>query len=101
MSPFHPASMPPDDVHRLYAALLEVLGDAVERAHGAPAASLKAEKRQGTRVPCRRGDACPVCADVVRQVIYADSTFEYCAPCQTGGKPLADRVLSRLLGVRR
>ena len=100
MSPFHPASMPPDDVHRLYEALRQVLGEAVERAMGVPAASLKAEKRQGMRVHGRRGEACPVCDDVVRQVVYADSTFEYCATCQTGGKPLADRVLSRLC-VRR
>jgi formamidopyrimidine-DNA glycosylase len=100
MSPFHPASMPPDDVHRLYEALRQVLGDAVERAHGVKAASLKSEKRQGMRVHGRKGEACPVCGDTVRQVIYADSTFEYCATCQTGGKPLADRVLSRL-GVRR
>ncbi|WP_092917818.1 Fpg/Nei family DNA glycosylase [Agrococcus baldri] len=100
MSPFHPASMPPDDVARLYAALRQVLTEAVERAMGVPAASLKAEKRQGMRVHGRKGEACPVCGDTVRQVIYADSTFEYCATCQTGGKPLADRVLSRL-GVRR
>ncbi len=100
MSPFHPASMPPDDVHRLFEALRQVLGDAVERAHGVRASSLKNEKRQGMRVHGRKGEACPVCGDIVRQVIYADSTFEYCATCQTGGKPLADRVLSRL-GVRR
>ncbi len=100
MSPFHPASMPPADVHRLYEALRLVLGDAVERARGVKAASLKAEKRQGMRVHGRKGEACPVCGDTVRQVVYADSTLEYCATCQTGGKPLADRVLSRL-GVRR
>ncbi|MGC5076463.1 DNA-formamidopyrimidine glycosylase family protein [Agrococcus sp. DT81.2] len=100
MSPFHPASMPPDEVHRLYAALRDVLGDAVERAHGVKASSLKSEKRQGMRVHGRKGEACPVCGDVVRQVIYADSTLEYCPTCQTGGKILADRVLSRL-GVRR
>lgn len=100
MSPFHPASMPPDDVHRLFEALRQVLGDAVERARGVEASSLKAEKQQGMRVHGRKGEACPVCGDTVRQVIYADSTFEYCATCQTGGKPLADRVLSRL-GVRR
>ena len=74
--------------------------DAVERAHGVAASSLKSEKRQGMCVHGRKGEACPVCGDTVRQVIYADSTFEYCATCQTGGKPLADRVLSRL-GVRR
>ncbi len=100
MSPFHPASMPPDDVHRLYEELQRVLGEAVERAHGVTASSLKSEKRQGMRVHGRKGEACPVCGDTVRQVVYADSTLEYCAACQTGGKPLADRVLSRL-GVRR
>lgn len=100
MSPFHPASMPPDEVHRLYDAMCQVLTEAVERAVGVPAASLKAEKRQHMRVHGRKGEACPVCGDTVRQVIYADSTLEYCASCQTGGKPLADRVLSRL-GVRR
>ncbi|WP_072314764.1 Fpg/Nei family DNA glycosylase [Agrococcus sp. Marseille-P2731] len=100
MSPFHPASMPAADVQRLYAALRQVLGEAVERALSVSAASLKAEKRQGMRVHGRKGEACPVCGDTVRQVIYAESTFEYCATCQTGGKPLADRVLSRL-GVRR
>lgn len=100
MSPFHPASMPPEDVRRLYEALRGVLGDAVERAHGVKPSSLKREKRQGMRVHGRKGAACPVCGDTVRQVVYADSTFEYCPTCQTGGKVLADRVLSRL-GVRR
>lgn len=100
MSPFHPASMAPDEVHRLYEALRQVLGDAVERAHGVHASSLKSEKRQGMRVHGRKGEACPECGDTVRQVIYADSTFEYCPTCQTGGTVLADRVLSRL-GVRR
>lgn len=100
MSPFHPASMPADDVHRLYEAMRTILAGAVERARGVGAASLKAEKRQGMRVHGRTGEPCPVCGDAVRQVIYADSTFQYCPTCQTGGKPLADRVLSRL-GVRR
>ena len=45
----------------------------------------------------RTGEACPVCGDTVRQVTYADSSLQYCPTCQTGGKPLADRVLSRLL----
>ncbi|WP_404312255.1 Fpg/Nei family DNA glycosylase [Agrococcus terreus] len=100
MSPFHPASMPAEEVHELYEALRRILGGAVERAKGVRASSLKAEKRQGMRVHGRTGEPCPVCGDAVRQVIYADSTFQYCPTCQTGGKPLADRVLSRL-GVRR
>jgi formamidopyrimidine-DNA glycosylase len=69
----------------------------VARADGVAASELKAEKKSGLRVHGRFGEACPVCGDTVRQVIYSDSTFQYCPTCQTGGKPLADRVLSRLL----
>ncbi len=97
MSPFKPADMPPDDVHRLYAAMQSTLRDAIARADGVAASELKAEKKSGLRVHGRTGQPCPVCGDTIRQVIYADSTFQYCPTCQTGGKPLADRVLSRLL----
>ncbi|TPW76024.1 Fpg/Nei family DNA glycosylase [Schumannella soli] len=97
MSPFAPASMPPDKVHALFAALRSTLSDALERADGLAASELKSEKRSGMRVHGRTGEPCPVCGDTVRQVIYSDSTFQYCPTCQTGGKPLADRVLSRLL----
>jgi formamidopyrimidine-DNA glycosylase len=97
MSPFAPASMRPDDVSRLYAALRETLTDAVERSDGLGAADLKREKRSGMRVHGRTGEACPVCGDTIRQVIFSDSTLQYCPTCQTHGKPLADRVLSRLL----
>jgi formamidopyrimidine-DNA glycosylase len=97
MSPFAPASMKPDDVSRLYAALRDTLADAVERSDGLGAAELKQEKRSGMRVHGRTGEACPVCGDTIRQVIFSDSTLQYCPTCQTHGKPLADRVLSRLL----
>jgi formamidopyrimidine-DNA glycosylase len=97
MSPFKPASMPPEDVDRLYAALQSTLRDAIARADGLAASELKAEKKSGMRVHGRTGLPCPVCGDTVRQVIFADSTLQYCPTCQTGGKPLADRVLSRLL----
>ena len=40
---------------------------------------------------------CPVCGDTIREVSFADSALQYCVTCQTGGKPLADRRLSRLL----
>ena len=43
------------------------------------------------------GQPCPVCGDVVREVSFADSSLQYCATCQTDGKPLADRRLSKLL----
>jgi formamidopyrimidine-DNA glycosylase len=97
MSPFKPADMPPEDVARLYTAMRETLADALARADGVSASELKAEKKSGLRVHGRTGEPCPVCGDTVRQVIYSDSTFQYCPTCQTGGKPLADRVLSRLL----
>ena len=97
MSPFKPAAMKPDEVAALYAAIQSTLRSALDREHGLPASQLKGEKKSNLRVHGRTGEACPVCGDTVRQVIYADSTFQYCPTCQTGGKPLADRVLSRLL----
>jgi formamidopyrimidine-DNA glycosylase len=97
MSPFKPAAMTPDEVHRLYDAMQSTLREAIARADGLAASELKREKKAGMRVHGRTGEACPVCGDTVREVIFADSTLQYCPGCQTGGKPLADRVLSRLL----
>jgi len=97
MSPFKPASMSPDDASRLFAVMQSTLREAIARADGLAASELKKEKKSGLQVHGRTGEACPVCGDTVRQVIYSDSTFQYCPTCQTGGKPLADRVLSRLL----
>ena len=84
-------------VEVLYAAMRQVLTDAVARSIGQRAATLKAEKRSGLRVHARTGLPCPVCGDTVREVSFADKAFQYCPTCQTGGKPLADRRLSRLL----
>jgi formamidopyrimidine-DNA glycosylase len=97
MSPFKPAAMAPAEVRVLYDAMQTTLREAIARADGVSASELKAEKKSGLRVHGRTGEPCPVCGDTIRQVIYADSTFQYCPTCQTGGKPLADRVLSRLL----
>jgi formamidopyrimidine-DNA glycosylase len=97
MSPFKPAAMTTDEVSRLYQAIRSTLDGALARADGLAASELKREKKAGMRVHGRAGEACPVCGDTVRQVIFADSTLQYCPRCQTGGKPLADRVLSRLL----
>jgi formamidopyrimidine-DNA glycosylase len=97
MSPFKPSTMDAADVSHLYAAMQETLRAAVARADGLAASELKAEKKSNLQVHGRTGLPCPVCGDTVRQVIYSDSTFQYCPTCQTGGKPLADRVLSRLL----
>ena len=97
MSPFKPAAMTEDEVAVLLDAMQSTLRSAIARADGLAASELKAEKKLNLRVHGRNGLPCPVCGDTVRQVIFADSTFQYCPTCQTGGKPLADRVLSRLL----
>ncbi len=81
----------------LFAAMRAVLTDAVARSQGQDAARLKGEKRSGMRVHARTGLLCPVCGDPVREVSYAERSFQYCATCQTGGKILADRRMSRLL----
>ncbi|MGW2254648.1 Fpg/Nei family DNA glycosylase [Kitasatospora sp. NPDC001660] len=98
MSPFKLASsLTEDETARLYEALGGTLRDAVERSRGLAAGELKAEKKVGMRVHGRTGQPCPVCGDTVREVSFADSSLQYCPTCQTGGKPLADRRLSRLL----
>ncbi len=98
LSPFAvAASLRSADVERLYAALRDTLAGAVVAASGKPAAELKDAKRAGMRVHGRTGQTCPACGDVVREVSFADSSLQYCATCQTGGKPLADRRMSRLL----
>ncbi|GIH05805.1 formamidopyrimidine-DNA glycosylase [Rhizocola hellebori] len=98
MSPFARADkLTGEQLEQLHSAMQSVLTDAVKRAVGQKAATLKSEKRAGLRVHGRAGEKCPVCGDVVREVSFADSSLQYCATCQTGGKPLADRRLSRLL----
>ncbi|RKE60059.1 Fpg/Nei family DNA glycosylase [Microbacterium sp. AG238] len=98
MSPYALAANLDDaEVDRLYAALSATLAEAVAAASGKPPAVLKDAKRRGMRVHGRRGEACPVCGDEVRSVFFADNSLEYCPTCQTGGKLLADRRLSRLL----
>jgi len=98
MSPFKPAStIVGDDLQTLYDAIRRVLGEAVERSRGLAAADLKGEKKSNLAVHGRTGLPCPVCGDTVREVSFADSSLQYCPTCQTGGKPLADRRMSRLL----
>jgi len=98
MSPFRlAASLTDDEVAGLHAAIVGTLREAVDRSAGLAAGELKAEKKSGLRVHGRAGQPCPVCGDTVREVSFADSALQYCATCQTGGKPLADRRMSRLL----
>jgi formamidopyrimidine-DNA glycosylase len=98
MSPFKiAASLTPEDVAVLFDAIKTTLGEAVERSAGLAAADLKGEKKSGLRVHGRAGQECPACGGTIREVSFADSALQYCPTCQTGGKPLADRRLSRLL----
>ncbi|MEU3243678.1 DNA-formamidopyrimidine glycosylase family protein [Streptomyces sp. NPDC006875] len=98
MSPFKLASsLTPEETGRLYEALRGTLSEAVERSHGLAAGRLKREKKTGLRVHGRTGEPCPVCGDTIREVSFSDSSLQYCPTCQTGGRPLADRRLSRLL----
>ncbi|MCQ1951287.1 Fpg/Nei family DNA glycosylase [Arthrobacter sp. zg-Y859] len=98
LSPFAiGAKLGPAEVQRLFEAMGAVLESAIENAAGRPAAELKDSKRQAMRVHARTGEPCPVCGDTVREVAFADSSLQYCPTCQTGGKLLADRRMSRLL----
>ncbi len=98
ISPFATAGRLSDQqLATLHDAMATVLKDAVSRSVGQGAANLKGEKRSGLRVHARTGLPCPVCGDVVREVAFADKSFQYCPTCQTGGKVLADRRMSRLL----
>ena len=98
LSPFKPArNLTPEDVSRLHAAIVDTLRAAVGRAEGLAAGKLKAEKKSGLNVHGRAGLPCPRCGDTVREVSFADKALQYCPTCQTDGKPLADRRLSRLL----
>ncbi|MFL6135948.1 MAG: Fpg/Nei family DNA glycosylase [Nocardioidaceae bacterium] len=98
LSPFKPAaSITGEDLETLYEAIRTVLGEAVKRSRGLAAAELKGEKKSNLAVHGRTGLPCPVCGDTVREVSFADSSLQYCPTCQTGGKPLADRRMSKLL----
>ncbi len=98
LSPFKPArNLTPAECERLYGALLAVIREAIERSSSLELDELKDGKRQGLRVHGRTGLPCPVCGDTIREVSFATRSLQYCPSCQTGGKPLADRRLSRLL----
>ena len=98
LSPFAIAArLTEAQVSALHAAMRATLTDAVQRSVGQRAATLKSEKRGGLAVHARTGLPCPVCGDTVREVSFADKSLQYCPTCQTGGKNLADRRLSRLV----
>jgi formamidopyrimidine-DNA glycosylase len=98
LSPYKAAAkLTEPEVAALWAAIRDLLTDAVRRSAGPGAGNLKAEKKLGMRVHGRAGQPCPVCGDTIREVSFADSSLQYCATCQTDGKPLADRRFSKFL----
>ena len=98
LSPFQPAAhLTAEEVARLHTAIVDTLREAVARADGLAAGKLKAEKKSGLSVHGRSGLPCPRCGDTVREVSFATKALQYCPTCQTGGRLLADRRLSRLL----
>jgi formamidopyrimidine-DNA glycosylase len=98
LSPYAPAaSLAVAQVAQLHAAVRDVLTRATEGARHADLGAMKQEKREGLRVHGRAGQRCDVCGGTIAEVRLSDSSFQYCPTCQTGGKPLADRRMSRLL----
>ncbi|WP_394941881.1 Fpg/Nei family DNA glycosylase [Psychromicrobium sp. YIM B11713] len=98
LSPFAPSnSLSEEQVQTLFDSIRSILQQAIAQASGKPASELKDAKRSSMRVHTRTGEACPVCGDTVHEVAFADRSLQYCPSCQTGGKLLADRRMSRLL----
>ena len=98
LSPFKIAArLTDDEMERLHTAIVAELTDAVSRSVGQKAATLKGEKRSGLHVHARTGLPCPVCGDTIREISFADKSFQYCPTCQTEGRELADRRMSKLL----
>lgn len=98
LSPFAAAGrLSPEQRKALYDSIRAVLFAAIARAAGSAPETLKSEKKAAMAVHGRTGEKCPVCGDTVREVSFADSSLQYCPTCQTDGKQLADRRMSRLL----
>ncbi len=98
IGPFTPASSLDDERRgQLFAAITGVLDEALAATEGLPPAKLKDDKRAAMRVHGRTGQACAVCGSTIAEVSFADSSLQYCPGCQTGGKLLADRRMSKLL----
>lgn len=90
----------PKEIERLFEAVRSTLAEWVERLRES-AGSKFPEKvtafREGMAVHGRYGELCPRCGEKIQRIRYADNETNYCPKCQTGGRLLADRALSRLL----
>jgi formamidopyrimidine-DNA glycosylase len=97
----HTLKLTPQEWERLYVATRETLTLWIDRFQKDAAASFPEKVtafRPGMAVHGRFGEPCPRCGEKIQRIRYADNETNYCARCQTGGKVLADRSLSRLLG---
>ncbi|MGE5337050.1 MAG: Fpg/Nei family DNA glycosylase [Gemmatimonadota bacterium] len=93
-------SLDADEIAGLYRAIRDVLAEWTERLRTESAAAFPEDVtafRPAMAVHGRFGQPCPVCGAPVQRIVYADNETNYCARCQTGGRILADRALSRLL----
>ncbi len=89
-----------EEVSRLFEAIRSVLGEWTDRLRKEAGGGFPEKVtafREGMAVHGRYGQPCPVCGSPVQRIVYADNETNYCARCQTGGRILADRALSRLL----
>jgi formamidopyrimidine-DNA glycosylase len=98
LSPYQrSATLSDEELGRLHAAITGVLGAAVERLVPLSGAGLTTKADRGYAVHDRLGQPCPRCGEAIRRVSFDEHTVFYCPACQTGGRILADRRLSRLL----
>jgi len=101
LSPFaQTSSLSEEDVKRLYDATRSTLVEWTERLRREAGTDLPEKVtafREGMAVHGRYRKPCPVCGSPVQRIVYAENETNYCARCQTGGRILADRALSRLL----
>jgi formamidopyrimidine-DNA glycosylase len=98
LSPYQrSATLSDDELARLHRAITGVLGAAVERLVPLSGSGLTTKADRGYAVHDRLGQPCPRCGEAIRQVSFDEHTVFYCPACQTGGRVLADRRLSRLL----
>jgi formamidopyrimidine-DNA glycosylase len=96
----HTRRLTPEEIERLFRATQNTLRDWIDtlkRASGDGFPEKVTAFREGMAVHGRYGKPCPVCGSPVQRIRYADNETNYCARCQTGGRLLADRALSRLL----
>ncbi len=101
MSPFkNSATLTDEESSRLFHATVDTLSEWTDRIRtevGKGFPEKVTAFRQGMAVHGRYGEPCPVCGAPIQRIVYAENEANYCAGCQTSGKILADRALSRLL----